>query len=190
MTSAQARTSSRRPSPMMKRQPRPYSTYSLPRHEGARAVAVEDADGDDGREAVQHVQLLGLEVVGGDEDRPGDRLGDRRELSGDDHDPQGPSAQDPPLVRGERPRTSQRVHGDQHPRQGAVPVQRGVGDHPQKGPAESTVTLSPSVSPVSRPPSEPSTENVVSIRPSSPGVTVTPGYVARRSATVSPRPRS
>ena len=53
----------------MNRQPTPYSRYCLPLHERARAVAVEDADGDDRREPVQRVQPGRLEVVAGDQDR-------------------------------------------------------------------------------------------------------------------------
>ena len=100
----------------MNSEPTAYSRYSLPAHEVARPVAVEDADGDDRREPVEGVEPGRLDVVAGHQDRPADRLHERRRLGDADHDPQRPAPQPTEAVGRQRPRAGQRVGHDEHPR--------------------------------------------------------------------------
>ena len=96
----------------------------LAAHERARAVAVEDADGDDRREPVQRVQAGRLDVVARHQDGPGDRLGERRGLGDADRRPTAASpAARRQEVGAERPRGGDRVADDQRDRRrrGASP---------------------------------------------------------------------
>ena len=130
-----ASTNSRRPRPMMNRDPRPYEHPFLAPHPAARAVAVEDADGDDRRKPVQRVELMGLEVVARHQHGAGDRLDERHRLRHHDrHDehvaakPRRAEHRQP--VRRQRPGPGERIRGDQHPAEVAMPAHepRGVGD--------------------------------------------------------------
>ena len=121
--------------------------------ERARPIAVEDADHDDRREAVQGVELIEFHVVVADENDARDRDHERRHLRDPDRPPQQPPAQRHHVLRRGRPDPDDRIRDDEEPSDGHVQVVEGahLRQSRQPSPPNSTETMESSASPVRNP---------------------------------------
>jgi hypothetical protein len=92
-----------------------HQVLSLAHPVRRRPVAVEDGDGDDGREPVQHVQLGRLQVLDVHEDHAEGHLHEHEHLGRHDRPPEGRVTEGGSGVGGEAPPAGRGVGPHQHP---------------------------------------------------------------------------